>query len=136
MKNAMKKITIILIAFSLIFVGCKKGSEKGKKEMEKEMEKIVQEAVDTAKNKKGIFDLSVVKDMKTIGSDFSVTFQTREYPKDVKDFEAMRKNAKIGTGKANYRILKWETLDKVGIWEAKKGNKILVVHLEVYTRRR
>jgi len=129
----MKRLLIIPFALLLVVSGCKQsGSTKEEQEIKKEMEGIMQEAVNAAKNKKGTFDLSLVKgNMKTLGSEIPLEFQMREYPKNVKNFDQMIKNAKLAMGKATYKILESKTMDAIGIWEAKKGKKIFVVYLEI-----
>jgi len=128
----MKKLILLPLVLSLVFFGCKpKSEDQQKKEAQSEIQKILLEAVDVAKNKKGFFDLKLVKDITNIGSEFTMNFQMREYPQKYKDWSEMMKKAKVGMGKASYKIIELKMMDKIGIWETKKGKKILVVYLQV-----
>lgn len=137
---------IILIVGAVVVVGAGFWLWKGKgggtalpltkeakeEAVKKEVEKTVTEAVDSAQNKKGVFDLSQVKNYKSLGEEFTVEYQRRVYEKGKQiEAEDLMNNTSTLKGKASYKITSQEMADKIGIWEPKAGNKFLIIYLEV-----
>jgi len=137
---------IILILGAVVVVGASLWLWKGKgggaalpltkeakeEAVKKEVEKTVSEVVGAAQNKKGVFDVSQVKNYKKVGEEFAVEYQRRIYEKGKQlEAEDLMNNTSTLKGKASYKITSQETVDKIGIWEPKAGEKYLVVYLEV-----
>lgn len=120
-------ILIPLLMVSLMAAGCdgqRTEAPGTKKPDDGRTEQARKEATDASLSIPKKFELSMVKDLKGVGEEFTVPYRVRLY-RGIGDSAA-----EIGTGHASYKVGEVAYPDSLGAWKPGAGQKILAVTLQ------